>query len=832
MAFSIIVPFSIHAQNLPQLQRDGAVTVGELPNGISYYLVTDATAKGFADFALVRRGMADTLSTRKELTSLPHFNKTVPYDFLSRKGIGCDKDGYISYKDSTTIFRFSDVPVYDQAASDTTLLMLFDLIAAQPFRHAIVVAGDINAGNVIAKMAVFTMMVPSRSPEYSRPEYIWKPSEEFTSSFTPSGRPSVSLEVRSSRTPAAQMNTIQPFLSSLYVTELERIVRNRISESFFSRNIPVRSLDVSYSSSADTAGDELFEVKVETTEDDLIPATMGLSSIISQLAKNGVSRAEYKTAKEAVVGDYLEPESNSTHVDRCIGAYLYGADLAAPATKVQYVTSRNVSLDSELSLFNNFIKAFLDSPDNINLKWNGSEENYDEWTYRMAFRSTWNGVAMLDNLAYPWIISEGDTLSMGTSKGKSKLKTTEPEAFSGGEVWTYANGMKVIYKKMNTGGRFNYSLMVKGGYSTIKDLKRGEGAYLSDMLWLYNIAGIPGKNFRKILQANSVEMDADVNITDTRIYGSAPSDELSLVVKALLSVANDRKRDESAFEAYRQTTLEKLKTDYVDSLMFPGYNYTGVKTRTALAPGLMDVADAYFNRQFLKVNDGVFVIAGELNVESAQKLLSHYLGGFKVSKLASSRQMLQYSQATSLTTYSSKGEDKETYIAIYAPVSYTIENNTAVEAVRMSLENALSGTMAKYGYHVSSSSDLLFFPYEAAELVFRCVPVPEYSLPSSVKGGGEYPMEALMAARKTIDSVLSSPMPAADLNAYKALVGTTWTKSYAKPGEFIDAVLMRYSNGKDILKDYSARINSVNASRVAQVSKALSEGRRIEYVVR
>ena len=79
VAFSISMP----SQNLPALQKDGSVTLGELANGISYYIVTNPSMKGVADFALVRKGLCDTLSAREELVSLPHFNKTVPYKFLS-----------------------------------------------------------------------------------------------------------------------------------------------------------------------------------------------------------------------------------------------------------------------------------------------------------------------------------------------------------------------------------------------------------------------------------------------------------------------------------------------------------------------------------------------------------------------------------------------------------------------------------------------------------------------------------------------------------------------------------------------------------------------------
>ena len=43
----------------PQLPSDPAVTYGTLPNGLTYYIVTNPSEKGMAEFALVRRKGAD-----------------------------------------------------------------------------------------------------------------------------------------------------------------------------------------------------------------------------------------------------------------------------------------------------------------------------------------------------------------------------------------------------------------------------------------------------------------------------------------------------------------------------------------------------------------------------------------------------------------------------------------------------------------------------------------------------------------------------------------------------------------------------------------------------
>ena len=316
----LAISISMPAQNLPALQKDASIAQGELANGISYYLVTNPSLKGVADFALVRKGSCDTLAAREELSSLPHFNKTIPYKFLSRKGIGCPEDGFISYRDDATIFRFNDVPMFDAAAADTTLLMLFDIIASKPNKHAVIVSGDIKASDIMEKMNVFALMVPSRSPTYTAPSYTWTPSEATTWQFDPSENASIEVDFRSPRTPVEKMNTIQPFISSLFSMELGEVIRNRLRETLLSRRIPVHGMDVRHFSSADGSGDEHFTVRLDMPESQIIQASMALASTLAGLGSMGVGTDEYMTVREPVLGSLSKAQSNEDMVRRCISA--------------------------------------------------------------------------------------------------------------------------------------------------------------------------------------------------------------------------------------------------------------------------------------------------------------------------------------------------------------------------------------------------------------------------------------------------------------------------------------------------------------------------------
>ena len=828
LGFSIMMP----AQNLPSLKKDDAITAGKLQNGISYYLVTDSAMKGVADFALVRKGSTDTLAARRELSNLPHFNKTIPYRFLSRKGIGCRPEGYISYEGDATVFRFDNVPVFDQEASDTTILMMFDLIAAQPKEHAIIIAGDITPAKIIEKFDVFSLMVPARTTSYTKPEYVWKPSDETGYSFTQSSRPGVRVTFRSPRTPDAEMNTIQPFISELFARELKEIVNGRLGEALASRDIPAYKMAVSHKGSTEGPGDEIFTVSLETPEDQVIPATMALSSTLSDLGSKGVGTEEYRTARASVLGLLSKPQDNGGLVRQCIASYLYGGDLSSRQEKARFFSSRNMSEEAELALFNNYASALLGDVNNASVEWQGREADYDDWECEMVFKTTWDGVGMLDKSSSQWTVSKADTTGFWEEKNKSKLKTVGTEPVSGGEMWTFANGMKVIYKQMKTRGMFSYSMMIKGGYSNVKDLPRGEGAFFSDMLSLYDVGDLSGSEFQKVLKANGVRMENKVSVADMKISGSAPSSRYALVFKALLSLANNRKLNRKAFEEYRKSTLASLPPAYLDSLMYPEYDYSDVKTPSGLTDRTQADADAYFSKQFLRCNDGVIVLVGELPAENVQKYLAGVIGGFRVSKTNAVRVPVSYKFRKGSNAYSATGEPVSVNIAMACAEPFTTENYMAFKIASQSLLRKLKGAMAEQGFSVDMADNFKLFPQESLELIFTCNPVPDHGLPSGVAGGEGHPKRAMVTARKVIDEVLSNPIPAEELKACKALLSNVYSIGLSDPDRYADAIMLRYSGGKDVLTDYSKRIGSVTADNVKHIFGVLAEGMRIEYVVK
>ena len=158
----------LNAADLPKLPIDPAVTIGVLPNGMSYYLVANPTSKGIADFALVQRTGRQTSADIKAvelandvLADVPHIGRGIsPQKFFSSNGVSPAEDGYVRIDDECTIYRFSDMPLSLNSASlDSALVVLVGMADKLAKNHnqgkwysasdnAIIVSGDIDAKSV------------------------------------------------------------------------------------------------------------------------------------------------------------------------------------------------------------------------------------------------------------------------------------------------------------------------------------------------------------------------------------------------------------------------------------------------------------------------------------------------------------------------------------------------------------------------------------------------------------------------------------------------------------------------------------------------------------
>ena len=759
-----------YAQGLAPLPGDGRIVVGTLPNGITYHLCSNTSKKGFADFALVRKGPVDQFEARYSLAGLPGFEETAPYEFLARHGIGCGREGYIRYEGDATIYNFRDVPV--TSVLDTTLLMIFNIVDRHPETQDIVIAGDINTSSVVERLKVLSMMVPQRTAAPEGTAYVWKPGKERNVIHS---RRAVGASYRSPRTPRENMATAQPVVTSKFSIELGMIVKTRVERALNAAGIPFESVVADHTSSSQTPGDEMYDFKVITRPEYSSAVAGILGSELSDMDRNGASVAEYQEARnellrnaDIIVGGTAGQDS--TIVRRCVASYLYGASLASPETVIGFFTSKAMDIVKEAALFNSFTGAILDRQENLTLSVlsDGDVKAFDEgWT---------NAERSLDVK----VIEFPDTLGLKTTPYRFKVKRSVPEPISGGTLITYSNGIRVIYAR-NTSmkGRFAYSLLLRGGGSLLDGMTPQEQAKLPDMLFCDNISGLDGYAFRRMLTCNGIVMRPSVTPVAMTLTGSAPSDKLGLLMKSLLSISGAR-------------------------------NPSGQDEFTAKA-------EKYFDSQFSHVSDGYIILIGDLEADHVKKLLSNYVAGFSVNKVPFSRLDSSDAPASGVLLETAEGDTDMISARRTALLPFTTERLLALRLASMVARKAYVGALSPLGWSVDIDYSYDLMPHEAIQARIDIFPAKEEGLPDFVSPND--PMAALAAFRKALKTMTTNE---SELKIYRDIVLAELKADVGNPEFMVKAVLARYAVGKDLVTNFEEKLKSVKVEDVNAMLSAIA----------
>lgn len=848
------------AQSLPALQKASEVVTGTLPNGISYYLVTNRVSKGVADFALVQKGAVDEESAKAALTDLPHFQGGRPYQYLAKLGVGYKKYGYFRSEEGSTAYHFQNIPVDRQAVRDTVLLLLFDISETCPYEQAVIISGDIDKNAIQERMNVFSMMVTPREKADPEDEPEWRPSEtvEFRSARAPRQEEAVlTVSYSAPRTPKNVMNTVQPLVSEMFARELGLILCSRVEQVFREKDIPLAGVDWDYSGSSDGPGNEKYSLSLTVPAGNLDAAVSATAAILAELDAGGASVDEFGLARSQVLASYSSKHSlsNVDWVSKCSSAFLYGSDLASPDTIGEFFATRDVPVSRERELFNSFVSALLDRSKSLELGCVSPGETVSRDRALNAFNSGWDSSS--DGVSREYAVNNSDTLGLYVPKKvKAKLKRTVPEPVTGGELWTFSNGMKVIFKQSSAvKGGFAYGFLLNGGYADVPDLARGEGGYVADMLKVCDVAGLSSQSFARMLKAEGIVFEPSASLTDLRISGTSPSSSFHLLMKSLLSIANARSLNKDSYEYYRASELLKVSVDtrrqaginaVMDTIMCPDYIYADSKLSGALADDLPERAEKYFTRQFSKCEDGILVLVGDLDPFMLKKVLPKYLGGFATGGIPATRPQISYTLRSGWSTYTVDEAESDVgdgelsvNVAESALLPFSLERYAASEIALMELEKKLASALCETGMYAEVSSDFALFPSEKLTFRILCRPTDGKGLPSGIIQSD--PLRTLAAVRSALSELSSGEVPQSgvasealskeSLNASKATFLARYEADLSKPEVLVDMALMRYSVGKDRVSGYKEKINAVKLDDVKEVLSALEDGSKVEYVI-
>lgn len=118
---------------------------------------------------------------------------------------------------------------------------------------------------------------------------------------------------------------------------------------------------------------------------------------------------------------------------------------------------------------------------------------------------------------------------------------------------------------------------------------------------------------------------------------------------------------------------------------------------------------------------------------------------------------------------------------------------------------------------------------ERLSLFINCHPCIEAGLPAGM--GAADPVKLLGAVRKVSSDLSGLEVSESEIKAFKEELLNAFDKNMKQPETVINAVMVRYSDGKDLVSGYKNAVKSVSAAKVREILRQLSEGAGVEYVI-
>lgn len=817
---SITVPAQT---SLPRLREDKAVHRGTLSSGITYYIVENPVVKGSADAALVRCGVFSAAECGKELE---------PFSgFLSRSGISPSPRGYVHCNGGSMTFSFPSIPVHDTQVADSTLLMLFSLAGNSTAGQAIIISGDVTSSAIKAKMDIFSLMLPRRDVGLRQDTHVWESSPAPKWNIitgTGEDRARISISYSAPRLPQNRRNTSQAFIPQLFARHFGYMVERRIGRSFREAGIPYTGLSFDYQGTGDSAGDERYTVSLLTDSLHTEAAMERLSMVLGGIDDFGAGEEEYRNLRASTRRGIEAMEStklsDAEYVDRCISHYLYRTNLAPAADFVNMAVRRALEDSTWVSLFNSYNNAWLGRLENLTLDITTGKDTLD--SDDVIFKYNLNylfGSTAGDPVPYDWHGS--DSLMHQPNFPRVRLRETRPEPVTGGEMMVYSNDMTVIFRNLPSASGISYAVLWPGGTETIPDLRPGEGPLLSEMLPLFDVAGRDCDDFRDMLAAGGITMEADIFNKFFLVKGDAPSDGLPLLLSSLISLTTQSRMNRSAWDLWR-AGAELRKDGPISKLMsakYPSYQYMSVPLVGSITDKTFEKAVLFYRNRFTRMNEATLIIVGNLDESNLKKALTGYLGGFHTGN-PTQKKIIRYN-ASPVHMVMREGTDAMLATA-YAAMPLSAPNYYTSMVLNEHLNRVLPGFFASHGLSVSVNCGFRSFPQENVQLLVDCRPMPAESLPPGFVATAPEQWPGLLEK-----ALKGAPAPSTqEMAVYKERVKKETEGLLASADGLVEYALLRLINGKNFVMNASATISAVDAAAVEEMKKQLLGGGSIEYI--
>lgn len=799
---------------------------GVLGNGLTYYIITDNSDAGMADFILVQKPFGPSVNPDGRhgsafATGLYSFPGNLGPAFLARAGAPVGTSSFFAEDRDACIYRITDMPVTGMAEADSAILMLVNIASrdeALPLsRQALIVSGDVDPDRVEEHVSLLSMHEPLRKTDDSRKtggsagRGARQQEVSGTVRIEDSGNCSVvTVSYPLRPLPEKLRNTVIVPISgrmNLYISEA---IGRRLSIAAEScgLNLLWHSVSVRESGPGSVLGIGLGLASSDTC----IVKDM-LKAVMETVESEGFSMEEYRMADRAFSGGTLGVSARNLRkelADRAVRNFMYGTSLASSVQERDYLLARPLSDTLGLDYFNRYASAIFKS-----------------------------GCARRDSLPEALALMNdpftADTALLPAVPQRISARLVRTEHLTGASVLPFSNGLKVYYKEDPEAEAVSFSVFYKGGYSEDTGIAPGAGAFYSDIMKLDSVSGMDYRRFERLLECYGITLECDFALNHLTVSGKCPVTSLDVLWRGLNAFINERTADSAAFADYvaRERMLLQCGAgsecrEIADTMDFLLHPFSGLSSRKRFSS--LESLDYGSIRDFIseklgRTGNAVFAFVSPLSVEGFKDVCRENAGWFEKKKAVRNRNHrdnlnVLTGQVTSKLSFGSRGADAEgggnvmlRYDAVYAvPCEYDSRDFYTARIAAVIMKTVMDESLATYG--TSSRSGLRFGlpPDRCCYLSFSVV------LPAGANVS-EVAFDMVSAMKE------ASGFSDSSFDRAKRIVLNEARSHYSEPGSWMNLIRERYIFNKNVFSGYEERISGIAPEDVADfIRKSLAGG--------
>lgn len=799
---------------------------GVLGNGLTYYIITDNSDAGMADFILVQKPFGPSVNPDGRhgsafATGLYSFPGNLGPAFLARAGAPVGTSSFFAEDRDACIYRITDMPVTGMAEADSAILMLVNIASrdeALPLsRQALIVSGDVDPDRVEEHVSLLSMYEPLRKTDDSRKtggsagRGARQREVSGTVRIEDSGNCSVvTVSYPLRPLPEKLRNTVIVPISgrmNLYISEA---IGRRLSIAAEScgLNLLWHSVSVRESGPGSVLGIGLGLASSDTC----IVKDM-LKAVMETVESEGFSMEEYRMADRAFSGGTLGVSARNLRkelADRAVRNFMYGTSLASSVQERDYLLARPLSDTLGLDYLNRYASAIFKS-----------------------------GCARRDSLPEALAVMNdpftADTALLPAVPQRISARLVRTEHLTGASVLPFSNGLKVYYKEDPEAEAVSFSVFYKGGYSEDTGIAPGAGAFYSDIMKLDSVSGMDYRRFERLLECYGITLECDFALNHLTVSGKCPVTSLDVLWRGLNAFINERTADSAAFADYvaRERMLLQCGAgsecrEIADTMDFLLHPFSGLSSRKRFSS--LESLDYGSIRDFIseklgRTGNAVFAFVSPLSVEGFKDVCRENAGWFEKKKAVRNRNHrdnlnVMTGQVTSKLSFGSRGADVEgggnvmlRYDAVYAvPCEYDSRDFYTARIAAVIMKTVMDESLAAYG--TSSRSGLRFGlpPDRCCYLSFSVV------LPAGANVS-EVAFDMASAMKE------ASGFSDSSFDRAKRIVLNEARSHYSEPGSWMNLIRERYIFNKNVFFGYEERISGIAPEDVADfIRKSLAGG--------